>query len=170
MILGIIVFILIIVLSIIYKDDCYGWDETSIILAMIWGGIVCLLSSFIYSAIQPTQIVETKENIYTLETNIGTEGSFSLGYGSIDGEAYYYYYTKDEDGYYHIEKVKADKCKLKLTDVETPAIIKSVQKPEQNVNWLFCTGKPWNVCGCSEYELIVPTNTIQINSFNGMIN
>ena len=81
MILGIIIFVLIIILSIIFKDDYFGWEECSVVIAAFSGGIVCVLSCVMYSTLQPIQIIETKENVYTLETNIETEGSFSLGYG-----------------------------------------------------------------------------------------
>lgn len=169
MILAIIVFALFIALNIFIKiiED---FDEFHILGAIILSSLVFCSSCTIYSALQPTRIIETETKIYTLETAVSSEGSFCLGSGSIDGVSYYYYYTRDENGLYELKKVQTDDCKLRLTDNETPKIITKDEAPEENVNWFFCTGKPWDVYDHCEYELVVPTNTIRINSFNGMVN
>ena len=171
MILGII-FLFALGAVIIYatKDSWWGFDEFCAFCVTATSIVVFLGSCFMYSALQPTQIIATETKIYTLETAVNSEGSFCLGSGSIDGVSYYYYYTQDENGLYELNKVKTDDCKLRLTDNEAPKIICKQTVPEDNVNWFFCTGKPWDIWGDDEYELVVPTNTIQINSFNGMIN
>jgi predicted membrane channel-forming protein YqfA (hemolysin III family) len=171
MILGIIVLIVLGALTIYAtKDDIFGFDEFLAFIVILISGLVFVASCVFYSMFQPTQTITTENKIYTLETAVNSEGSFCLGSGSIDGTSYYYYYTKDENGLYELKKVKTDDCKLRLTDNETPKIIERREVPEPNVNWFFCTGKPWNLCSDYEYELVVPTNTIQINSFNGMVN
>ena len=166
MILSIIVFIAIILIGIfIERDfwaDCIGY---SLFVSLSTLVISCL----IYSALQPTQIIVTEANIYTLETDVSSEGSFSLGSGSIDGISYYYYYTQDENDLYELNKVKTDNCKLRLTDNESPKIITKKEVVKENINWFFCTGKSWDYCCDYKYELVVPTNTIHINSFNGMV-
>lgn len=172
MILGIIVLIVLGALTIYAtKDDAYGFDEFLAFMIVFMSALVFCGSCLMYSSIQPTQTVITEMmDVYTLETSVNSEGSFYLGSGSINGISYYYYYTQDENGLYELKKVETDDCKLRLTDDEVPKIIVRREVPEENVNWFFCTGKPWNLCGDYEYELVVPTNTIQINSFNGMVN
>lgn len=170
MILAIIVFILLITIDIFIKQQIMEeFDEFNVVAAFVLSLVVFCCSCGMYSALQPVKIVETETKIYTLETAVISEGSFCLGSGSIDGVSYYYYYTQDENGLYELKKVKTDDCKLRLTDNETPKIITKNEVPEENVNWFFCTGNPWDVYCDDKYELVVPTNTIQINSFNGMI-
>ena len=171
MILGIIVLIVLVVLAIYAtNDDLFGFDEFCVFMAIFASGMIFVCSCTLYSELQPTKTIATETNIYTLETAVNLEGSFYLGSGYIDGVPYYYYYTKDENGLYELERVRTDDCKLRLTDNENPKIIARQEVPEENVNWFFCTGKPWNLCSDYKYELVVPTNTIQINSFNGMVN
>ncbi len=49
-----------------------------------------------------------EQNIYSLEDNLSTSGSFVLGAGSIDTDMYYFYYTKNDMNGFKLNKINSD--------------------------------------------------------------
>ena len=94
--------------------------------------------------------VEEKE-IYSLNENLITEGSFTLGAGNIEGEMYYYYVEDTELGYM-VKKVNASDAYIKYTD-EFPCIEKqqSIYK-----NWFI----RYATAPVERYIIQCPENTI----------
>ena len=85
-------------------------------MSMFWF-VVCMMIIPIFTIfgiaplVQSTQekeFVEQKRTaIYSIKTETGMYGSFCLGYGQIQTEMYYFYYTQGDFGY-KIEKIKAN--------------------------------------------------------------
>lgn len=171
MILGIIVALIFIAYGIyewIYWSD---WEQgvPYIIISVVAGGFITLMSQLCWTAAAPMEEFKVKETkIYTLQTSTSVEGSFCLGNGYISGDARYFVYIKDEKGRYKLLDVDTDDTTLLLTDFESPKLITYEIRAVGN-NWFFGFGEPWNIFNTYEYEIVCPINTIQVNTFDGMV-
>ena len=97
----------------------YDWDEQDKSLSIMIGLIV--LTWFVLSiigAVLPDPEVKSTKHYLKLENladNIASEGHFTLGFGSVEGTGYYFYYYKVGDGY-KLGKTKASTVVIKYTD------------------------------------------------------
>ena len=84
--------------------------------AMLVAFLLTLFSSAIaYSCADKTYSVAEDVEIYALQDNITTEGSFFLGSGHIDDELKYFYVEETDLGY-TIKHVDADDTYIQYTD------------------------------------------------------
>jgi hypothetical protein len=83
--------------------------------------------------------------IYSITgTTAITTGGFAIGYGRIDTEIYYFFYSSEEDGL-HLRSVEADKTTIVETNQYVPSLLEYAD--------------PWRE---PEYKMYVPTGTVQI--------
>ena len=170
MILGIIILLVGIVVGILKWIE-WGWEESLVTfdITLISAIITSLTSQFVYTVAASYEITNTSQtNIYTLQTATGIDGSFCLGYGSVSSNPHYYFYTKDENGLYQLMDLDSDDVKLNLTDEQEPKLI-IYEYTNVGNEWFFGFGKPWSLFTYYKYELVVPTDTIQFNYYNGML-
>ena len=170
MILGIIILIVGIVVGILKWIE-WDWEEFILpsVIGLISAIIVSLFSQFIYTAVASYEVTNTSQtNIYTLQTTTGIDGSFCLGYGSVSSNPHYYFYIKDENGLYQLMDLDSDDVKLNVTDEQEPKLI-TYEYTNVGNDWFFGFGKPWSLFSYHKYELVVPTDTIQFNYYNGML-
>lgn len=101
------------------------------------------------------------DDIYSLSITTEVSGTFVLGCGSIDSNAYYTFYTKDSNNLYKMSKVGVDGTLIKLDSSQTPKLVKVVR---------MITEKPCTIFGGNESSrehdtgkriLVVPNNTIR---------
>jgi hypothetical protein len=104
-----------------------------------------------------TEPVETtKQNIYALKDNTEIHGSFSLGFGTVDDEQYYYYVTKDAQGFKKICKLKTSESVIKEENISQPYI----QKREYRYKSSFARFMFGEYSGVVTYEFHVPKRTV----------
>lgn len=72
--------------------------------------------------------------IKSLKDEVGVSGSFCLGNGHIDTEAYYFFYTQNDKGY-KLKKVETSRTYIKVLEeskYETPTLTQNKNKGEWN--------------------------------------
>lgn len=142
-----------------------GWDEgvfCGVITAGIFASIVFIAGSIAAAVSAPS---ETRYvDIYSMGDGLGSEGHFFGGFGSIDSEAVFMYYTKDGD-YYKLRHVDADRVRIIQDDSESPHFEKQCKNYDHTPNWLKMP-QPMqsNGIACSsetELTFFVPTGSIK---------
>jgi len=89
------------------------------------------------SEVLSIDIEETE--IYTLETGGGVYGTFTLGYGTVQGRLTYQYFYFSDGGYYR-SYIYCDGVKIIMDDAEIPRIEETTT--EYKVSWfIFSTNK-----------------------------
>lgn len=111
-----------------------------------------------------TETPDKTSKLYSLNAITGSSGSFALGYGHIDEEAYYFYYLQDTEGAYHLMKADADSSRIFMDTASDTAYVTRVACCGSNSHKKSaCSGY-----GCYGYDFHVPPGTITIQ-FNGNI-
>jgi hypothetical protein len=100
--------------------------------------------------------------IHSLRTNEQVSGNFALGCGSIANETYYIYYTKDTDGAYSINELKAGECKL-FMDRDSGGVLTKVWGKIDDEN----LAKHWGMSETifSHYEFHLPYGSL-VHEYN----
>ena len=62
-----------------------------------------------------------EEDVYTVRSSIDVNGSFCIGSGYVKTDLYYYFYTKNDNGYL-MDKRLASRCYIVETDSKTPCL------------------------------------------------
>jgi hypothetical protein len=111
------------------------------------------------SNLEEVRKIESSEEIYSVNSGLGSTGSFFLGCGSIDGEIYYVVLMENDLGYYQ-EVFKGDIYIVETDDI-APAIqyINYYRGTNENMSIAFNfkrVTKP-------HYVIYVPVGTIIVN-------
>lgn len=72
--------------------------------------------------------------IISLKSEVGVSGKFFLGYGYIDTETYYFFYTQDDKGY-KLKKIRTSEAYINVLEeskYETPTLTQKKNKGEWN--------------------------------------
>ena len=153
-IVWIVAIISIIIGIIVAVNCCFGFGEgfgiTFIIgvLGLTIGMIICVVGGMglqaTYDAGDMTTVKYTDEpiSLVALCDNMGTEGAFFLGSGTIDSEMKYVYAYEDKELGMMTKTKSANDCYIKnISNDEKPYMVKWKKIPEENFwTWLF--GKP----------------------------
>lgn len=109
-----------IVIYLIWEDflgfgEILGFGFLTLIAAFFGALLLTLFASaFAEAGAEKTYHVVEDVDIYALQDNIATEGSFFLGSGHVDGELKYFYVEKTDIGY-TVKHVDADQTYIKYT-------------------------------------------------------
>jgi hypothetical protein len=111
-----------------------------VLVGALFGGSISLLVSEGYKDEMVSYHKYNKREIYALQDNINTNGSFFLGSGKIDGEMYYYYYEKLTNGGFKSHKIQSSSV-IVFEDQDSTAYIintyKRLPKDHSAYNWTF---------------------------------
>lgn len=104
-------------------------------------------------------------NIYSMGDGLGSEGrgGFFGGFGSIDSEAVFMYYTKDGE-YYKLRHVDADRVKIVQTDEGQPRYEKQCGNSADLAGWLRMPFWDYDSIICDSYSdltFFVPEGSIK---------
>jgi len=124
-------------------------------LFLLMGGLISVLLYILIGSFVPQgYVLDSTSEIIAFEDNLVTNGSFFLGIGSIDENAYYYYYEKNGDGM-NMKRLRVWKATLFYDD--EPRIEKYSMKADGN----------WSLFGLvlpeTKYSIYVPEGTISGN-------
>lgn len=101
-----------------------------------------------------------RTNIRTLSDNTNNiTGIFSLGFGSVDSQARFYFYGLTSDNAFYLKSIPADNVKI----IETSEVNPCVVKYEKHIDWSKSEISPFlfKFEDKSEYYYIyVPKNTV----------
>ena len=110
-----------IVANLISERWCWTWGEIigygslAFLMSIICAFMVLVLSSAVAEVeAQKTYHIAEDVDIYALQDNVTTEGSFFLGSGNVDGEFNYFYVEKTELGY-TVKDIDADQAYIQYT-------------------------------------------------------
>lgn len=141
--------------------------STFIVVNTISSAILVLVSLTYYQSdgvLVRKDIMIYSKNLRSLNDNIVTKGSFTLGTGQVDGISKYYYYYNVTNNTYKLEHVNTDDTVIIESDTTSPMIVKYKTIVDNDKmqwsNWLF------NMTLDIEsvhYEIYVPKNTIISN-------
>lgn len=106
----------------IWDDTFFGIGETIlmgflILIAALMGSLLLTVISTAVAEVEADKTYSVTEDIdiYALQDNITTDGSFFLGSGHIDDELKYFYVAKTELGY-TVKNIDADQAYIQYTD------------------------------------------------------
>lgn len=111
-----------------YKDGL----TVKVLLWIIFAGVI-FFKYQIYT-VQPS-VEKIKDYPFTLNFSDNAEGTFRLGYGTLEGRRNYFYYIKQGE-YFKLEKVDAENSLIEESD-EKPAIIQYECNREELKTWIF---------------------------------
>lgn len=133
-----------------------GWDDELIFLGFfiaLGSMLFFVILSFAFET-EPTKLEEI--SIYALKDNNSVQGEFFLATGYVDEKMYYFYTTKDEEGFLQINKVSVDDGKIKETDISEPKVIVYGERYKSKfARFMFGEFNNEKV-----YKFIVPKNTV----------
>jgi hypothetical protein len=109
-----------------------------------------------------TEASDQTYKLYSINALTGSSGSFALGSGSIDEEAYYFYYLQDTDGAYHLMKADAGSSRIFMDTASDTAYVTKVSCIVNSRHKPACGGYVYG------YDFHVPPGTITIQ-FNGNV-
>jgi hypothetical protein len=124
--------------------------------------IVSLILLVVVSGCMNNEVPDKISKLYSLNAITGISGSFALGYGHINEDAYYYYYLQDMEGAYHLMKAPAEDSRIFMDTASDTAYVTKVYCPTNNDVRPACT----STRGYYGYDFHVPPGTITIQ-FNG---
>lgn len=134
------------------------YEDRSIISSIISFTVLLIgvtLGIFSIKEINNTKLeLEYRKEIISLTTFNGVRGHFTLGSGLFENEATYYFYT-NSNGYYELNKVKAENAKIKM-DGDHHYVEKYCWKPNKNI--LFIRNRYED-----EYIIVIPEGSIITN-------
>ncbi|CAM3635988.1 hypothetical protein [Mesobacillus zeae] len=136
-------------------DDFVEW-LLSVVLGLCIGAgslAIGIIPAFVAST-TPANPIEVE--IYAIKDNSEVQGQFSLGYGSVDEEQYYYYVTESNDGFKKIAKAEVDNSALKEESIDNPYVVVY----ENKFDSAFMRFMYGDYNGSNTYEFHVPNNTI----------
>ena len=106
---GIIIVVLATTLAVIFYRTCsyseawsdkLGESAMGLVLGALLGVLVMFVLSGLISSVAERESYQAEEKkLYAVQDTFGTEGSFFLGSGSVDGKMEYVYLTKENKGY-----------------------------------------------------------------------
>lgn len=139
-------------------DDFVEWLLSGVLGLFIGAGAIAIgiIPAFAAST-TPANPIEV--GIYAIKDNSEVQGQFSLGYGSVDEEQYYYYVTESKDGFKKIAKAEVDNSALKEESIENPYVV--VYENRFDSSFMRFMYGDYN--GSKTYEFHVPNNTITTN-------
>jgi hypothetical protein len=141
---------------IIAIDICVGfWEHFGMafaigILGTVLGMIICVVGGVRLQATYEAGDMETVKStdepisLIALCDNMGTDGTFYLGSGTIDSEMKYVYAYEDEELGMITKTKSASDCYIKnIPNDEKPYAVKWREIPKENFwSWLFVKPKP----------------------------
>ncbi len=168
----------ILIIAFIYITLLSYFEDNSVILSMAIGlgtalvtaffaFVVLVLISTIYIQSHTSDFVYSKtlistKYIKTLQDNISMDGSFVLGFGSINSESNFYYYAMSNDSTSVLDHASTDICQIIETNYSKPRI----ETYQYKIDWSKSHISKWlfNVTD-GEYNtnyIYVPKGTIMI--------
>jgi hypothetical protein len=142
-----------------FSDKMLTFLSRGLILLSVASITLGIIFSVKVSNLEEVRSVESSEEIYSVNSELGVTGSFFLGCGSIEGEIYYVVLMKNDLGYYQ-EVFKGD-IYIVETDDMAPAI--------QRINYYRGTNEGLSVVfnfkrvTKPHYIIYVPVGTVVIN-------
>jgi len=124
-IIGIAVIASIVIVVKTYFDDYSNDIGMAFLIGIFSFSMLLVLGFFIYAAFifsNPNIEISYKQDIVSLNNQLTTEGSFTLGCGTLEGKEYYFYMHKLSDGGYKRGKVSVKNVILYETDEISPRI------------------------------------------------
>lgn len=142
-----------------WRNAPYHWFAGWIVAGIVAGGIVTVIAQDVTKDYVP---VETP--IVALNDNIGTEGSFFLGSGSIDSEAVFFYYAGDNTNGFRLKHVDADDASIIEFDGD-PYMVQYCGDLSTSPSWIdFNLDKSKPSCRSWDKTVFyVPSGSIQSN-------
>lgn len=143
--------------------ESYFWVVVIGMLTTILSALIVMpISTYCYDTLvepEKTFVEYEKTEIYSIGNEVGIEGHFVLGSGSIESEMYYFYYVGGQNGGIIIDKVKAENVEIIEQDIENAYII-SGYMDYVNPNYFWTEGN--SHCFATEYtRILVPRGTIK---------
>ena len=170
MIFGIIIFVVVtLLLFFIYAKVDGTFDGIlAIFMGALVGLVVAVFCMFFSSAIyggsnNNFEYSQTgKQEIYSIGNNVAVEGHFSLGYGKVDSEMYYFYYTKGENGGIVINKCNGKYAEIVEKDNEKAYLIRYEAHPKNKFwSWFWSFGNSGVAKPNEKVIFEVPIGTIK---------
>ncbi|MEH6941648.1 hypothetical protein [Bacillus sp. JJ722] len=103
-----------------------------------------------------SQADPTKTSIYAIKDNSDIGGNFSLGFGTVDEEQYYYFVTEDKKGFKSIEKAPVEDSRMQELEIAQPY----VKEYKHRYDSAFARFMYGEYSGEESYEFYVPKNTV----------
>ena len=137
---------------------------------MVLGGIMSAMVIYTLIAMPVTLLrfktettEERKIEIYSIKNETGLYGHFCIGTGTIESKVYYYYYTKNDNGYI-LNKIDAEQVYIEeCEDLETIGYVCTYGKQLAKEDWWYNFGRDSMFIDGTKTTIIkVPKNTMQI--------
>ena len=96
-------------------------------LMLLVGGIGIPISASMYHNAK-SEYIKHMVNIVSLDRGTGVYGQFTLGSGTVEDKAVYYYYYQVRENTYKLSKLYANECYIVETDEYQPSIYKIKEK------------------------------------------
>ena len=172
MIFSLLVLIIIIVIGVIYEKtrnpkDLRWDDEDNLAYYSFGGGFAAAFALVMFLVGQPS--LATNENsywkekerteIYSIGNQVGVEGHFVLGSGSIESEMYYFYYVEGSNGGIVINKCESKNVEIVEKDIDKGYIV-NYERRYNKPHWFFGFG---TFIGDEKVMIEVPKGTIKYN-------
>ncbi len=139
----------------ILAEDFMDWCASALI-GLVFGVIAMVVAIIPAFTVSTSPVPTHKQSIYAIKDSNEMHGNFSLGFGSVDEESYYYYVTEDSNGFKAVKKLKVSSSKIKEENIAKPY----VQVYEQRYNSAVARFMYGEYSGDESYAFHVPKHTI----------
>lgn len=140
----------------IYEADGFGekvsMGMSGFILGALSGLAIWMALGTAVGIFLPERVELQTHQIVALQDNIGVEGSFFLGSGTIDSEPHYTYMIETERGF-KLESVEADEAYIIYDD--NPRI--QTKYKSLKYDWMYLIAIKWS---SAEYTFYIPEGSI----------
>lgn len=131
-----------------FSGNCYSRLFIAVIFTILGYGVARFFGLFA-AKIEPTTLATIP--LVALADRINDGGRFFLGFGSINSQLHYFYYTQGENGEIVPGKILANSVKL-FEEERDNAVLQTVSDAREE--WFFCNGGSWQ-------EIRVPKGAVK---------